>query len=113
MPNPLNWYPLDAEVADIGTADTKLFVVPVDGYLRRVQTVLGGAITGADDVITVAVDGTNLSPTITIPNAGSAAGSKTTTEYRAAVSKGSRVLLTNSGASTGVAKCAYSLTFSG
>lgn len=113
MPNPLNWYVLSDEIADVGTADTKLFTAPVAGYLRRVQTVLNGAITGSDDVITVSVDGTNLSPTITVAVSGSAAGVTTTTEYRTPVVKGSRVLCTNSGASTGTAKLAYSLTFSG
>jgi hypothetical protein len=113
MPLPLNWYTLSDEIADIGTADTKLFVAPTSGWLRRVRTLLNGAITSVDDVITVSVDGTAASPTITVPFTGSAAGSTTVTEYYIAVKAGSRVLLTNSGASTGVAKCAYSVTFSG
>jgi len=113
MPDPLNWYTLNDEIADIGTADTKLFVAPRAGWLRNVRTVLNGAITTADDVITVSVDGTNLSPTITITQSGSAAGDTTSTNYYTPVKAGSRILLTNSGASTGTTKIAYTLTLSG
>lgn len=113
MPNPKNWYYLNEEIADIGTATTVNFVVPVDGWLRKVETVLGAAITGADDVVTVSVDGTALSPTITIANSGSAAGTYDSADYFAPVSKGSRISVANSGASTGTAKCAYTLTLSG
>ena len=113
MPDPLNWYTLNEEIADIGTATVVNFVVPRDGYLRRVASVIAAAITTADDVVTVAVDGTNLSPTITITQSGSAAGDYDSADYFAPVKKGSRITVSNSGASTGTTKCAYTLTLSG
>jgi hypothetical protein len=109
---PLNWYCLTGEILDIGTATTKVFVVPRAGYLREVHCVLNGAITTADDVITVAVDGTNLSPTITVTQSGSAAGDYDSATYLAAVKPGSRITLSNSGASTGTAIEAYTIVLS-
>jgi len=112
MPMPKNWYTLTGEIADIGTATTKVFVAPRAGFLREVHFVLNGAITTADDVITVAVDGTNLSPTITVTQSGSAAGDYDTASYNAPVKAGSRITLANSGASTGTAIEAYTLVLS-
>lgn len=112
MPTPLNWYTLSGEIPDIGTATTKVFVVPAAGYLRAVDCVLNGAITTADDVITVSVDGVALSPTITVTQVGSAAGDYDGATYFAPVKKGSRITIANSGASTGTAIEAYTLTLS-
>lgn len=113
MPDPLNYYHLSASIADVGTASTVYFVAPQDGWLRQVETVLFAAITGADDVITVTVDGTALSPTITVTQSGSAAGDYDFAEYNAPVKKGSRISIANSGASTGTAPLAYTVTLSG
>lgn len=112
MPSPLNYYTLNAQIADVGTANVVYMVAPEAGWLRRVDTVLFAAITGSNDTITVAVDGTNLSPTITITQSGSAAGDYDTASFNAPVKKGSRITLTNSGASTGVAPLAYTVTLS-
>ncbi len=113
MPDPVNYNYLNGSIADVGTASVAYFVSPVDGYLRQVETVIFASISGADDVITVAVDGTNLSPTITVANSGSAAGDYDYATYFAPVKKGSRITCTNSGASTGTAPLAYTLTISG
>lgn len=113
MPDPLNFYTLNAQIADVGTASTVYFVVPQDGYLRQVETVLFAAISGADDVITVTVDGSAASPTITIANSGSAAGDYDVADYLVPVRKGSRISIANSGASTGTAALAYTVTLSG
>lgn len=112
MAQPYNWYVLSEQITDIGTADSKVFVVPANGFLRRVDTLLAGAITGADDVVTVALNGTNLSPTITITQSGSAAGDYDYAEFYAGVSKGDRITVSNSGASTGATKCAVNVVLS-
>jgi hypothetical protein len=113
MPDPLNFYTLNAQIADVGTASTVYFCVPRDGYLRSVETMLFGAITGADDVITVTVDGSAASPTITVANASSAAGDYDSANYFIPVKQGSRITIANSGASTGTAALAYTVTLSG
>lgn len=113
MPDPVNWYTLNAQIADVGTASTVYFCVPRDGYLRQVETTLFAAITGADDVITVTVDGSAASPTITITQSGSAAGDYDVANYLIPVKKGSRISIANSGASTGTAPLAYTVTLSG
>lgn len=113
MPAPLNYYTLNGQIADIGTATTVVFVAPQAGYLRKVGCVLNGAITTADDVITVSVDGVALSPTITVTQSGSAAGDYDFANYFAPVKEGSRITIANSGASTGTAIEAYTLTLSG
>lgn len=112
MAQPYNWYALSEMVADIGTADSKVFVVTAPGFLRRVEGVLGGAITTADDVVTVALNGTNLSPTITITQSGSAAGDYDFAEFYVGVAQGDRITVSNSGASTGPTKWACNVVLS-
>ena len=97
MPNPLNYYYLSENYADIGAASTVRFVVPQDGYLRRVGISLAGAITTTAAVITVSVDNTALSPTITIPVSGSAEGTYTEQEYWAPVKRGSWIEVASDG----------------
>lgn len=113
MPLPTNWYSLAAEFTDVATAETLAFVVPTDGYLRKVETVLDGAITLVNETITISVDGVALSPTITIAFSGSAAGTYDVAEFFAPVKKGSRVIVVTSGSSTGPNGCAVTATFSG
>jgi hypothetical protein len=109
---PNNYYSLSEQVTDIGTADAKIFVVPSDGFLRKVETVLAGAITAADETVTVSHNGTNLAPTITITQSGSAAGDYDVAEFYRGVRKGDRIVVTNDGASTGATKCAITVTLS-
>jgi hypothetical protein len=59
------------------------------------------------------VDGTALSPTITVTQSGSAAGDYDFADYYYPVKQGSRITVANSGASTGVAIEAYTLVLSG
>lgn len=113
MPFPENWYHLAAEFVDVATAETLTFVVPTPGYLRKVTTVLDGAITAANETITVSVDGGALSPTITITQSGSAAGDVDSAEFFAPVKAGSRVTVATAGSSTGATGCAVTVTFSG
>jgi hypothetical protein len=113
MPDPLNFYTMNASIADVGTANTVYFTVPRNGYLRSVETVLWAAITGADDVLTVTVDGSAASPTITVANASSAEGDVDRADYFIPVKQGSRIKIANSGASTGTAPLSYVVTLSG
>jgi len=113
MPLPLNWYTLNGELTDVSAASQLRFVAPTAGYLRKVETVLGGAITGADAVITVSVDNTALTPTITIANASSAEGDFDSAEYYYPVKKGSWVEVASGGESSTTAVLAVSVTFSG
>ena len=113
MPNPLNYYELNAQIADIGTASVVYFAAPLSGSLKELRCTIFGGITTADDVITVAVDGTNLSPTLTVPFSGSAAGTTVVAQFNAPVRAGSRITVSNSGASTGTTPAAYTLTLQG
>jgi hypothetical protein len=104
---------LAAEFTDVATAETLSFVVPQAGYLRKVETVLDAAISAANETITVAKNGSNLSPTITITESGSAAGDYDYAEFFTAVAKGDRITVTTAGSSTGAAGCAVTVTLSG
>ena len=62
-------------LADVSTESTWIFVSPVTGTLRSVQTVLGGGLATADATIRIDVGATSLgSDTITIANSGAALG---------------------------------------
>lgn len=113
MPFPLQYYTMHASIADVGTASTVYFTVPQDGYLREVVTTLHAAITTADDVITVTVDGVAASPTITVTQVGSAAGDVDSGKYNVPVKRGSRITIANSGASTGTSPLSYAVVCQG
>lgn len=113
MPLPENWYQLNGQLTDVSAASQLRFVVPTDGYLRKVETSLGGAITGADSVVTVSVDNTALSPTITIANASSAEGDYDVGEFFAPVHKGSFIEVASGGESSTTAVLAITVTLSG
>jgi hypothetical protein len=113
MPLPTNWYHLNGTLADVSAASALRFTVPRTGYLRKVETHLGTAITGADAVVTVSVAGTNLAPTITIANASSAEGDYDSAEFFAPVTAGQRIEVTSDGASSTTAELAITLTLSG
>lgn len=112
MPLPLNWYSLAAEFTDVATAETLTFVVPDNGFIRKVETVLDGAITASNETITVSRNGSALSPTITITQSGSAAGDYDVAEYYVGVAKGDRITVATAGNSTGATGCAVTVTFS-
>jgi hypothetical protein len=112
MPQPLNYMYQNAQIADLGTATTVYFNAPQAGWLREITLTLFAAITGADDVVTVAVDGSTVG-TVTVANSGSAAGTTYTLQMNAPVRRGSRITVANSGASTGTAPVAYTLAIAG
>ena len=112
MPFPANWYHMAESFADIGAASTVRFVVPEDGYLWRVRISLAGAITTTAAVVTVSVDNTALSPTITIPVSGSAEGTLGEAEYFAPVKKGSWIEVTSDGGPANSVVAAVTVTLS-
>jgi len=73
FPRPLFDKYLTGEIANVSSASSFRLPIPSKGRLTKVLTVLGGAITGADAVITVSVDSTSVG-TITVANASSAEG---------------------------------------
>ena len=112
MPLPNNWYFLAAEFADVATAETLTFVVPNNGWIRRVETVLDGALTGTNETITVSKNGSALSPTITITQSGSGAGDYDFADFFVPVAKGDRITVATAGNSTGPQGTAVTVTFS-
>ena len=113
MAYPKNWYVLNDMLADVSTASSVRFRVPVAGYLRKVETTLGGAITGADSVVTVSHNNTALSPTITIANASSAEGDADSAEYFRAVAAGDWIEVATGGESTGTQQLGINVVLSG
>lgn len=68
------FYTLCTHINDVSTADSIYVPVPYAGTVVRVVTVLEGAITGANDTITVRNAAGASMGTITITQVGSAAG---------------------------------------
>lgn len=112
MPLPNNWYVLNAMLADVSTASQVRFVVPVAGFLRKVETSLGGAISGADAVVTVSHNNTALTPTITVANASSAEGDRDSAEFYRGVAAGDWIEVASGGESTDTAELAIAVTLS-
>lgn len=112
MPNPLNWYKLSEVLADVSAASAIRFVVPRPGYLRRVDTALGGAISGADAVVTVSADNVALAPTITIANASSAENDHDFAEFFTPVKAGSVIEVASGGESTDTQPLSVTITLS-
>ena len=113
MPLPTNWYHLNDMLADVSTASSVRFVVPRAGFLRKVETTLGAAITVADSVVTVRHNNTALSPTITITQSGSAEGDRDSAEYYRGVAAGDWIEVETDGGSTTTAQLGITLTLSG
>lgn len=67
-------YTLSVVIDDVSTADTNYIPVPYSGTVVKVQSVLEGALTGADATITVNNSAASSMGTLTITQAGSAAG---------------------------------------
>src|SRR5688572_21544973 len=113
MPLPENWYVLDAMLADVSASSSVIFRVPTAGILRRVETVLGAAITGADAIVTVSHGASALSPTITIANASSAAGDKDHADFYRQVAAGDIITVASGGESSTTAQLAINVILSG
>lgn len=97
MPKPLGWYTLTATMADIGTASTIRFLVPENGYLRRVESTIAAAIATTDAVLTVSHNNSALTPTITVAFSGSAEGDYDSADFFRPVAKGDWIEVTTDG----------------
>lgn len=121
MPDPVNWYTMSQTITDIGTAGSTRFVARQSGFLRRIQVMLHGAITGTTETVTVQIDNATAVAVGTIPAAASAEGTLLTPtgntvtgsrELYLPVKAGSNVEVVNDGASTGTAAATISVTLS-
>ncbi|MGR3179840.1 MAG: hypothetical protein ACUZ8E_17510 [Candidatus Anammoxibacter sp.] len=103
---------LTARIADVSTAGQVFILVPFAGTLLKVSSVLNGAITVADAVLTVKTAG-GTAGTITIANSGSAAEDIDTLEPAAnnTVLAGGLIEIETSGASTGAVGVDLTLEF--
>lgn len=110
MPAPLNEYTLTGMLADVSTASSHRFCIPYNGYLRRVETTLGAAITGADSVVTVSLDNTALTPTITVANASSAEGDRDVADFNQPVRAGQWLEVVSGGESSTTAQLGITVT---
>lgn len=97
MPQPVSWTTLSLPMADVGAASSIRFIAPFDGYLREVHTMLSGALANGNATLTVAHEGTSLSPTIVITSSGSAEGDVDTGLYNRPVAKGDIIKVTSDG----------------
>ena len=95
---------------DSTSTETHYLVSPIVGTLLEVRTVIDAALTGADNVYTVAVDGVNVTPaTLTITQAASAAGDVDTLTVTAGgtLTAGSTIEITGNGGNTAAAASTY------
>jgi len=76
----LNQVALQLKIVDVSTAGQVYATIPWGCTLNSVSTVLNGAITGGDAVLTVKNNAGSSAGTITIANSGSAAGDKDSLE---------------------------------
>jgi hypothetical protein len=113
MSLPENWYVHNAMLADVSAASSVRFLVPTAGILRRVETSLGGAITGADSIITVSKNGVALSPTITVANASSAEGDRDFADFYTQVAAGDWITVASGGQSSDTQQLAINVILSG
>lgn len=65
---------MNLHIHDISTAESMYVPIPFGGTVSRVSSVIAGAITGADVILTVKNSSAATMGTITITQAGSAAG---------------------------------------
>lgn len=96
------------EFADIGTADTQWTVLMHDAHTVRFAVVLYGAISAADETVTVTV-GTATGVALVVPFAASAAGTvvlSPVTQLSADQSEGVKIKVETAGTSTGATKAA-------
>lgn len=100
MPKPNNEYYLTQSLADVSTASSIYFSVPTAGFLKKVETILGTAITVADAVVTVSHNTTALTPTITITQSGSASGDIDSANFYRGVAAGDYIKVATDGASS-------------
>lgn len=100
-------------IPDVSTADTVYVYVPFGGTLTLVGTVLENAITTANATVTVANNGGSSAGTITVTQAGSAAGDidSLSPVSNNTFTAGQKVQISTDGASDTAAKLFVTLVF--
>ena len=100
-------------ISDVSTPEVVFFYVPYNCTLAKVGTVLGGAITLANSVITVKNNAGASAGTITIAHVGSAAGDidELVPTSNNTFTAGQRLSIETDGASTTAAKLFITLMF--
>lgn len=100
---PLSEASVSAYLADLSTASSAFVVSPWRGTLKRVYSVIANAITTADAVWTVEVNGTAVTGiSVTVANSGSAAGDMDSDEPTVvqAINEGDVIEFVSDGASS-------------
>ena len=109
----LNTYTLNVALNDVSTGSSCFVVAPKAGTITNIHSVIDGAITTADAVITANVNGgTNITDTITIANSGSAAGvvDNCVPSDNNTVAAGNYIKLTTNGASDNAVSAVFTIT---
>lgn len=112
MPQPLSWRTYQLPLADIAAASKVRFLVPQSGYLRKVACTLSGALASADAVLTVSVNNTALTPTITVTSSGSAEGDYDSAEYFTPVKEGDWIEVETDGGGDSTVPVTIAITLS-
>lgn len=73
-----NEYQLQNRIDDISTASSTWFYIPRKSQMTRLAVILHGAITAANSVLTIYINGVLFTDSLTVTQAGSTAGSKYT-----------------------------------
>lgn len=109
----LNTFTLTTRIDDISAASSAWLVVPAKSTLNTVSGVLNGPITVANSIMTVYKNGASTGQTVTIPFAGSVAGTKVITAMSPVISfaSGDVLELRSDGGATTTAILYVSLTF--
>ena len=97
------YYFLHGSIVDLSTADELYLVVPQRGKLKNIKSIIQNAITVADAVLTVKVNGTSVG-TITVTQAASAAGDVDDLDLDTEVLPGDTIEIETDGGSTTATK---------
>ena len=108
--NPLDTYVVSAYMADLSTASSAFAVAPVRGRIVKVYSVIYNAITGADAVWTMEINGVAVTGvSVTVTQSGSAAGDVDSDEPTGAntVNPGDAIEFISDGASSTTAPAMF------
>ena len=103
---------MHATVADITVPNNVRFIAPTNGYLRRLQVMLHGAIATASETISYRINNGTLVTAVVIPTASSAEGTIGTANLYVGVGQGDEIEIENDGASTGAVGGTITVTLS-
>ena len=104
---------LTLELDDVSTASSTWLASPCTGTISKIQTILHGAISGSDAVITAELNGTLVTgSSITVAQSGSAAGDIdfANPSGNNTLAIGTKIEIITSGASTGAKRLSITLT---